>query len=95
MIGDWGEANPSPTIIGCPMSEGSSQPTCHPFHPGREDIDVRMLGEGRPFILEVHNARRRVPPAEQLQQLEARVAAVSGWVAAWAGGLLLDAQELH
>ncbi|KAK9164633.1 hypothetical protein Syun_005535 [Stephania yunnanensis] len=28
------------------------------FHAaGREDIDVRMLGSGRPFLLEVHNAR--------------------------------------
>lgn len=56
---------------------------------------MRMLGEGRPFILEVHNARRRVPPAEQLQQLEARVAEVSGWVAARAGGLYWMPGELH
>lgn len=25
---------------------------------GREDIDVRMLGEGRPFVLEIVNPRR-------------------------------------
>ena len=43
---------------------------------GREDIDVRMLGQGRPFILEIHKARRRVPPPHQLQQLEAGVAEV-------------------
>ena len=24
---------------------------------GREDLDVRMLGEGRPFVLEVHNPK--------------------------------------
>lgn len=24
---------------------------------GREDIDVRMLGQGRPFILEIYNPR--------------------------------------
>lgn len=24
---------------------------------GREDMDVRMLGEGRPFVLELHNPR--------------------------------------
>jgi tRNA pseudouridine synthase 10 len=28
---------------------------------GREDIDVRMLGTGRPFVYEVHNARNRLP----------------------------------
>lgn len=45
---------------------------------------MRMLGEGRPFILEIHNARRRVPPPQQLQHLEARVAEVGGW-----GGTIL------
>lgn len=24
---------------------------------GREDMDVRMLGEGRPFVLELHNPK--------------------------------------
>lgn len=29
------------------------------FHSaGREDVDVRMLFEGRPFVVEVDNARR-------------------------------------
>eukprot|EP01038_Epipyxis_sp_PR26KG_P016414 gene16414-22382_t len=28
------------------------------FHPcGREDIDVRCLGNGRPFVMEIHNAK--------------------------------------
>jgi tRNA pseudouridine synthase 10 len=32
----------------------------HAFHgAGREDIDARMLGEGRPFVLEVRRPRRR------------------------------------
>lgn len=35
-----------------------------------------MLGEGRPFILEAHNARRRVPPPAELRRLEAAVAEV-------------------
>jgi len=31
------------------------------FHgSGREDIDVKMLGSGRPFILEIHNPRKRL-----------------------------------
>jgi len=25
---------------------------------GREDIDVRMLGKGRPFVIEIQNPRR-------------------------------------
>ncbi len=37
---------------------------------GREDADVRMLGEGRPFIVEVKHARRRRLP---LGMLEAEV----------------------
>jgi tRNA pseudouridine synthase 10 len=28
---------------------------------GREDLDVRMLGTGRPFVFEVHNARNPRP----------------------------------
>ncbi len=32
----------------------------HALHgAGREDIDARMLGEGRPFVLEIRNPRRR------------------------------------
>lgn len=36
------------------------------FHAeGREDIDVRMLGCGRPFVVEVRNPRRVSPTPEQ------------------------------
>ena len=59
----------------CPLLYTASAPAPAPS-PGREDIDVRMLGQGRPFILEVHNARRRVPPPAKLAALEARVAQV-------------------
>jgi tRNA pseudouridine synthase 10 len=32
------------------------------FEPAeRKDMDVRMLGTGRPFVFEVHNARRLMP----------------------------------
>ncbi|KAL4856344.1 putative tRNA pseudouridine synthase Pus10 [Chlorella vulgaris] len=44
---------------------------------GREDIDVRMLGRGRPFILEIQNARRGVPPPDQLLRMEAAVQQLS------------------
>ncbi len=46
-------------IIAGPAMEQSGG-TDHSFHGmGREDIDALMLGEGRPFVLEVKNPRRR------------------------------------
>ncbi|CAN6582421.1 unnamed protein product [Malus baccata var. baccata] len=40
------------------------------FHAaGREDIDVRMLGSGRPFLLEIQNARL-VPSDDSVKSLE-------------------------
>jgi len=38
------------------------------FHAaGREDIDVLMLGEGRPFVVEISEPRIRTPDLEQLR----------------------------
>ncbi|MFW5938287.1 MAG: tRNA pseudouridine(54/55) synthase Pus10 [Halanaeroarchaeum sp.] len=38
------------------------------FHgAGREDIDARMLGTGRPFVIEVETPRYRSPDVEQLE----------------------------
>ena len=37
---------------------------------GREDLDVRMLGKGRPFVLEVADARSLMPSQERLQALQ-------------------------
>ncbi len=34
---------------------------------GREDVDVRMLGRGRPFVVEVKKPRRRRVPLEELK----------------------------
>ena len=47
---------------------------------GREDIDVRMLGGGRPFILEVHNPRRpnAAATAEARAAMEAAMEAADG-----------------
>ena len=42
--------------IALEMAEGKE----HFFHGmGREDIDARMLGDGRPFVLEISNPRKR------------------------------------
>ncbi|KAG2451553.1 hypothetical protein HYH02_004151 [Chlamydomonas schloesseri] len=40
---------------------------------GREDADVRMLGAGRPFILELQAPLRGSPPPEALRELERRM----------------------
>jgi len=41
----------------------------HVFHGmGREDIDVRCMGRGRPFVIEIKNPRRRSVPASELEQ---------------------------
>lgn len=37
---------------------------------GREDRDVRMLGSGRPFILEIINPRKTVKPLEDVAALQ-------------------------
>ncbi|WVZ86732.1 hypothetical protein U9M48_033471 [Paspalum notatum var. saurae] len=43
------------------------------FHAaGREDIDVRMLGSGRPFLVEVLNVRS-MPSEIEVQQIEERI----------------------
>ncbi|KAL6882634.1 hypothetical protein ACP4OV_011324 [Aristida adscensionis] len=43
------------------------------FHAaGREDIDVRMLGSGRPFLVEILNVRS-IPSATEVQQIAERI----------------------
>ena len=37
---------------------------------GREDVDVRMLGDGRPFLLEVVNARRVKYSADEMRTFQ-------------------------
>ena len=39
--------------------------------PGREDMDVRMLGGGRPFALEVQNARKCTHSEPFFREVEA------------------------
>lgn len=52
-----------------PVCQGDN----YKFHAaGREDIDVRMLGSGRPFLIEIHNARH-VPCEEDLKSIEKKI----------------------
>lgn len=56
-------------LIGKPIAEqmDASDTAFHGM--GREDIDVRCLGQGRPFVLEVKSPRKRTPPFETLLEL--------------------------
>lgn len=45
---------------------------------GREDVDVRCLGEGRPFVVECLNPRRVALTEEELRNLEAKINATAG-----------------
>lgn len=56
---------------------GNILPMCrgdiYKFHAaGREDIDVRMLGSGRPFLIEIQNARR-VPSDASIKEIERKI----------------------
>ena len=56
-------------LVGNPML-GIFQGTEHAFHGmGREDIDVRCLGRGRPFVLEIKEPRKRSFNAEKLADI--------------------------
>ena len=51
------------------------------FHSaGREDVDVRMLGDGRPFVLELLAPRRPLQSAEAYAALAAETGRASGGV---------------
>ncbi|KAI3875833.1 hypothetical protein MKX03_023756 [Papaver bracteatum] len=56
---------------------GNILPICrgdnYKFHAaGREDIDVRMLGSGRPFLVEIQNARH-VPSEVSIGEMEEKI----------------------
>ncbi|KAJ0851888.1 putative pseudouridine synthase, catalytic domain superfamily, tRNA pseudouridine synthase Pus10 [Helianthus annuus] len=52
-----------------PMCKGEG----YKFHAaGREDIDVRMLGSGRPFLIEIQNARH-LPSEASVKEMEKKI----------------------
>ena len=56
-------------LVGNPMLE-VFEGTEHAFHGmGREDIDVRCLGRGRPFVLEIKEPKKRAFNAEKLAEI--------------------------
>nr|GMD03799.1 putative tRNA pseudouridine synthase Pus10 isoform X2 [Ipomoea batatas] len=66
-----GEASVEEILGGCilPLCQGDG----YKFHAaGREDIDVRMLGTGRPFLVEIQNARQ-VPSEGLIKDIEIKI----------------------
>lgn len=55
------------------MPSSGSKNEIRTFLTGREDVDVRMLGSGRPFVLELSNARLGMPSPEQLLDVQRRL----------------------
>ena len=45
---------------------------------GREDIDVRMLGKGRPFVLELINSKKHT--SVDLKQIEEKINKLSKYI---------------
>ncbi|XP_055834493.1 uncharacterized protein LOC129903040 [Solanum dulcamara] len=66
-----GEASVEEIIGGAilPIFQGDN----YKFHAaGREDIDVRMLGTGRPFLVEIQNAHQ-VPSEALIKEMESKI----------------------
>ncbi|GBG32641.1 Hypothetical Protein FCC1311_088662 [Hondaea fermentalgiana] len=64
--------NPAPSVesLIAPALKERSGATSFKFHSaGREDIDVRMLGGGRPFVVELENASR-IPTQQELVDIQ-------------------------
>lgn len=62
-------------LIAGPFLEAASASEAHLHGAGREDIDARMLGTGRPFVLELVSPRRRSLALSALEQAANRSAA--------------------
>ncbi len=59
---------------------------------GREDTDARMLGRGRPFVLEVHHPVRRAP---HLPSISAAVAAGAEGLAGFSPLALVEREDMQ
>ena len=55
-------------MIGNPMVEFLKADEAILHGSGREDVDARMLGNGRPFIMEIRNPRRRYVDLRELEE---------------------------
>lgn len=55
--------------IAAPLLEATSGEAAHLHGAGREDVDARMLGDGRPFVLEILAPRRRSLDLKSLREV--------------------------
>ncbi len=55
-------------LIGEPMLEFFEGTEYYLHGSGREDVDARMLGTGRPFIMEIRNPKRRFVDLKELEE---------------------------
>lgn len=60
---------------------------------GREDMDVRMLEEGRPFASQVHDPKRSAISAEEISEMESEINARSNVTGVRVRGLCLTRKE--
>lgn len=59
---------------------------------GREDMDVRMLADGRPFASQVHNPKKPLASAEKIAEMEREINARSGETGVRVRGLCLTSK---
>jgi tRNA pseudouridine synthase 10 len=59
-------------LVGAPFLEATGGSGTRFHGMGREDIDARMLGRGRPFVLEIREPKRRRVDASALAETAAR-----------------------
>lgn len=57
--------------FGIDLTENSDK--CVFISSGREDIDVRMLGKGRPFVLQIAGAKKTSLPIDVAREMQSRV----------------------
>ena len=55
-------------LLDAPVLEHSGAEKAYLHALGREDTDARMLGRGRPFVLEVHRPVRRTLPLDEIRE---------------------------
>lgn len=60
---------------------------------GREDMDVRMLEDGRPFASQVHDPKRSAISAEEIAEMERAINAKSSVTGVRVRGLCLTSKE--
>ena len=67
-------------LICIPLKRAFAADECRFSASGREDIDVRMLGNGRPFCVELVNARKALLPMESYAAVQAEINASTSLV---------------